>query len=75
MEEEMILDVDNAYEFYKLGFPHTTKTQFLEKIGMSWQTAGNLQSSKSKQKVLQYANKIKQLTGLSMDEIIKPLEK
>lgn len=70
--KDMVIDVDGAYEHYCNTKGKITKSKFLELIGMNWATAGNFQSSKSKQVALQYAQKIKEVTGLSLDKIIKP---
>lgn len=71
MNKRMIIDVDHAHQHYCDTVEEILKTDFLKLIGMSWQTYHNLQNSKGKQRTLQYAEKIKEVTGLSLDQIIK----
>lgn len=68
----MIIDVDAAHLHYCAKVEEISKSKFLELIGLSPQTANNYQNSLSRQKVLQAAYDIKELTGLPLDKIIKP---
>ena len=71
---EMFLDIDHAYSVWaenNKGVKKVNKELFLKELGMSWQTANNYQSGFSAMKVLQYAEKIKSVTGLGFDEFIK----
>ena len=68
----MIIDVDAAYLHYCVHVENISKSKFLGLVGLSPQTANNYQNSLSRQKVLQAAYDIKELTGLSLDKIIKP---
>jgi hypothetical protein len=72
----MILDVDAAYEHYRDNHElekKVSKGAFLKMIGMSYQTAQNYQEGVSEHKILQYVEKIQEVTGLSKDELIKKI--
>ena len=74
---KMILDVNAAYDHYckqQGQEKKVSKAKFLKLIGMSYQTATNYQTGLSPNKVLMFAEKIQEVTGLSKDVIIKKVK-
>lgn len=77
----MILDVDASFKVWreqqlqKRPDSNPKVSDYLRELRMSRQTYHNLQNGKGKQKPFLYAQKIKDLTGISLDKLIKPLKK
>lgn len=71
----IIVDIEAAHEKYQEAHGPTTKTAFLEILGMSWQTAANYQNGDANFKNLKYVQRIMDLTGLTFGEVVKKLPK
>lgn len=69
--KKMYLDIDHAFSVWLKKNPNKTKGEFLEEIPLSWQTAGNLQKGVGKQKQFAVADRLKKMTGESLDNLIK----
>ena len=69
--KKMYLDIDHAFAVWSEKNPNKTKGEFLEEIPLSWQTAGNLQKGVGKQMQYAVADRLKNMTGESLDNLIK----
>lgn len=75
--EDYIIDIDQAFQVYQDLMKEekgVSKHQFLKLIGMNAQSASNYQMAIGNQKIFRCIFTIRELTGMTLNEIIKPLK-